>query len=345
MTSHQRVLLPLNQLKPGMMVAKTVVSFQRKVLLHQGRILTAQSIKALLEWDIDAVEIMVHHDCQQDFKVIYGETLHAIGRTFEKLRMFKEVPIVEFSELVDERIILMLDIDKMVFFLHNIKVHSEYTFKHSLNVAIIAGILGKWLGIKEHLRELILSGLLHDIGKVFVSQEILNKPGRLTADEMLIIKDHSLQGYNLLSKTAAISDDVKIGVLQHHERRDGSGYPMNLSGNEITTYAKIIAIADIYDALTTERVYRKKLTPFSALEIIHDELYGKLDPTIALVFLNNIRSYLNGCLVLLNTGQKAKVVLLNNAFPTKPVVRLENNTMVDLWQNKSIEIVGLCEDC
>jgi putative nucleotidyltransferase with HDIG domain len=348
MAFNQQVLLPLNQLKPGMMVAQTIISFTGKVLLQKGRILTAQIIRDLLEWDIDAVEIVLfsnHHDRKPDLKMIYAETLHATKLAFEKLRMFKEVPILEFRELVEERIRLMVDIVEIVDFLHDIKVHNEYTFKHSLNVAIIAGIIGKWLGYKgEQLKELILAGLLHDIGKVFVPQEILNKPGRLTAAEMRIIEAHSLQGYNLLIRTAAISDDVKAGVAQHHERLDGSGYPLNLSGTEITTYAKIIAIADIYDALTNERVYRRKLTPFSALEIILEELYDKLDPTIALIFIINIRSYLSGCSVLLNTGQKAKVVLLNNEFPTKPVVQLGNNTMIDLRQNENIEIIDFCEE-
>lgn len=348
MASYQQILVPLNQLESGMIVAQTVISFTGRVLLQQGKILTDQIIRALLEWDIDAVEIVLfsnYHERKQDFKILYKETLHAIELAFEKLRIFKEVPILEFKELAEERIKLLVDIVETMDCLHDIKVHSEYTFKHSLNVAIIAGIIGKWLGYKdEQLKELILAGLLHDIGKVFVSQEILNKPGQLTVGEKQIIETHSLQGYNLLSGIAAVSDDVKTGVLQHHERLDGSGYPTNLLGDEITTYAKIIAIADIYDALTTERVYRKKLSPFLALEIIFEELYDKLDPTIALIFLTNVCSYLSGCSVLLNTGQKAKVILLNNEFPTKSVVQIENNTMIDLWQNKNIEIIDLCEE-
>ncbi len=348
MTFHQRTFLPLNQLEPGMMVVQTVISFTGKVLLQKGNILTDQIIRDLAEWDIDAVEIVLlsnHHDRKQEIKLMYEETLHSIVLAFEKLRMFKEVPILEFKELAEERIKLMIDIDEMMDCLHDVKIHSEYTFKHSLNVAIIAGIIGKWLEYKgEQLKDWILAGLLHDIGKVFVSREILNKPDRLTVEEMKVIKEHSFQGYNLLSGTADISDDVKNGVLQHHERLDGSGYPMNLWGDEITTYAKIIAIADIYDALTTERVYRKKLTPFLALEIILEELYDKLDPTIALKFVSNVRSCLRGCVVLLNTGQKAKVVLLNNESLSKPVVQLKDNMMIDLWKNRNIEIVDFCEE-
>jgi len=346
MNYSQQILLPLNKLESGMVVARTVISFSGKLLLEAGRILTPQSVRALSKWDIAAVEIVLSNDQrerQQKFKAMYNETLCAIRLAFEKLAMFKEVPIVTLSKLIEENIFFMVDVDEMLLFLQAVKVHNEYTFEHSLNVAIISGAIGKWLGYQEQLKDLILAGLLHDIGKVFVSRDILNKPGRLTSDEMSVVKTHSVEGYNLLSQLVDLSVAVKKGVLEHHERRDGSGYPLNLSGNEITIYAKIIAIADVYDALTTERSYRKSLTPFSALEIIIEEMYAKLDPAIASVFLEHVCSYLNGCLVILNTGEKAKVVLLNNEFPTKPIVQLENNRIVDLRYNNNIKIAALCE--
>jgi putative nucleotidyltransferase with HDIG domain len=229
--------------------------------------------------------------------------------------------------------------------LSRIRSHNEYTFNHSLNVAILCGLIGKWLGYSgQVLKDLILAGLLHDIGKALTPLEILNKPGKLTMDEMEVIKLHPVQGYNLVSNREDISDEVKIGILQHHERLDGSGYPLGLSKDAISNFSCIISIADMYDAMTAERVYRKRMSPFSAAETIIKEMYNKLDPNISLIFLTKVQSCLIGSRVLLSNGKIGKVLLFNNDPCTRPIVKLDDDTLINLEKNRSIEIVDLIEE-
>ena len=341
-------LISTEELEPGMIIAEPVVSDTGKILLESGLHLTKQYINNLIKWQTSYVNIELpckFDPLQREFSNIYGKTLDLVGETFEKIRVFKEVPIKECEELVENYIALMANVTGVVTILHSIKVHNEYTFGHSLNVAIVAGALGKWLGFKEKdLKDIILAGLLHDIGKVCISQKILDKPGKLTNDEMEMIKTHPTHGYCLLRDCDEISREVKLGIMQHHERRDGSGYPQNLKGEEIHIYASIVAIADVYDAMSNKRVYRCQLPPFVVLETIIEQMYEKLNPEICLTFLENVRCFMIGSLVVLSDGSQGKIVLLNDLLRMRPVVQLANGDLVDLEKNRELEIVNVLDD-
>ncbi|CQR70788.1 Cyclic di-GMP phosphodiesterase response regulator RpfG [Sporomusa ovata DSM 2662] len=225
----------------------------------------------------------------------YDKTLDIISSTFKKVRIFDEVPIAEWKELADNYIELTIDIEGVLDILYRIQTHHEYTFTHSLHVAILTGLLGKWTGFTGRmLKNFILSGLLHDIGKVFVPREILDMPGSLTTEESDIIQLHSEQGYQLLSTCYDVSQEVKLGVLQHHEREDGSGYPFGLKEKDLNICAKFVAIADIYDAMTSDRTYRKKIPPIIAIKIMLNQMYGKLDSVTCLTLSAKLQKHLIG---------------------------------------------------
>ncbi|HWR42629.1 HD-GYP domain-containing protein [Sporomusa sp.] len=341
-------LLRVEELKPGMVVAQAVVSDTGQVLLEQGVFLTEEYIENLSNWQIINVSIVLPYKGRSSewrFFSMYKDTLDSVAETFKKVRAFKEVPIAECKELVENYIELIVNIVGVIDDLYNVKSHNEYTFKHSLNVAIISGVLGKWLGFKgQKLKDIILAGLLHDIGKALIPENILDKPGKLTDEEMAIIRTHPAHGYHLLADCFEISEEVKLGILQHHEREDGSGYPLGSSRGDIHIYAKIVAIADIYDAMSTERVYRRKLLPFTVVEIILEQMYDKLNPQICLTFLAHIRRFLLGSSVLLNDGSKAKVVLLNELLRVRPVVQLESGDLIDLEGNRKLEVVEVLDE-
>jgi len=217
----------------------------------------------------------------------------------------------------------------------------DYTFHHSLDVAVLCGVVGRWLGYKgEELKDLVLAGLLHDIGKTQIPLEILRKPGKLTPEETKIMQLHTTRGYNLV-KELDLPAAVTYAVLQHHEREDGSGYPLQVTGDKIHPFAKLIAVIDIYDAMTCDKVYRKKVTPFEAVETITRDMYDKLDPNICAVFLNNVRDYFIGNTVLLSDGREAEVVYLGQYISSRPVVRTEDGLFIDLEQRKELSIVRL----
>jgi putative nucleotidyltransferase with HDIG domain len=347
MFSNERVLR-VEKLKPGMMLARSVFSDSGKILLQQGMLLTQELIVSLIKWRIDAVNIMLPYASRSSRRrvfSVYIDTLRLVTETFETVRTFREVPVAKCKELVDNYIELLANVVGVVDILHDVKSHSEYTFAHSLNVAILSGILGKWMGLKgQKLKDVILAGLLHDIGKMLIPRTILDKPGKLTDAEMAIIRTHPGHSFQLLAGYAEIPDEVKAGIFQHHEREDGSGYPLGAQGGEIHVYAKIVAVADIYDAMSTERVYRRKIPPLVVAETILDQMRDKLNPQICLTFLESLHSYWLGSSVLLSNGSKAKVVLLNDLLRIRPIVQLENGEIINLEGNRSLEVVAVLDE-
>lgn len=169
--------------------------------------------------------------------------------------------------------------------LHEVYSLDHDTFVHSLNVALISHEIAGWMGMSKNEQELAtLCGLLHDVGKLMVDSNILKKPGMLTPEEREQIQQHPAKGFELLLKSQSVGVHVRNAALMHHERYDGSGYPYGLIGTQIDRYARIVAIADVYDAMTAERIYRSAIAPGDVLRYMKKE-YLKYDPEIFSVFL------------------------------------------------------------
>ena len=178
-----------------------------------------------------------------------------------------------------------------------LKVSDEYTFKHSVDVATMAMIVGKKHGLSDkQVYDIGISGLLHDVGKSKIPNEILNKAGKLTDGEFAVMKKHSLFGYTILKDKEDISEPIAMGVLQHHEKINGRGYPMGLPEEKIHLFAKILSVADIYDALVTERVYKKAYSQRDAVEMIMS-MTGELDINVMKSFMESVILYPVDCIV------------------------------------------------
>ena len=240
--------------------------------------------------------------------------------------------ITQLSKLVYGNINDSVNVIK---YLNNIKDKDEYTYTHCVNVAFYAMLIAKWLNLaKEEIEEVIQAGLLHDIGKVRIPDEILNKRGKLSDAELDIMKNHALQGYFCLENITEISQSIKDAVLSHHERSDGSGYPYGLRDNEIHLFAKIIAIADVYDAMTQDRVYKKGVNPFAAFEMFQTRGMGMFDIHVLKVFLKNISLNFTGFNVILENGERGEIVYVPPYEITKPVI-LNGTTFIDITQSNT----------
>lgn len=183
--------------------------------------------------------------------------------------------IREAKKGISEIVNLILDEEQTLHYLLSITSHDHYTYTHSVSVGILAVALAKslFMDAKKHDIHALGTGFfLHDLGKVGIDNNIINKPGKLTDEEMNEMRRHPPLGFKLLQETRQLTDESKIIVLQHHERVDGTGYPKGLRGNDIHVYARICAIADVYDALTSDRPYRKKMAPFVALKLMREEM-------------------------------------------------------------------------
>lgn len=348
--------VPLKEAKPGMEIGKMVLTSDKKVIISEGTILNDIIIEGLIAWGIRDVfireqifndDVEFKHDFsvnetenQRQFYEEYEKTIDVVKSTFCSIRYFKELPLDQMKELAGQAIEKMISRVGVINHIYMMRRQDDYTFHHSINVAIICGILGKWMGITGiKLKELVLAGLLHDVGKMRIPLEILNKPGQLTLDEFEIMKQHTTHGYQMLQQSQTISREVSFGILQHHEKMDGSGYPLGVDGSRINEFAKIMAVADVYDAMTSDRVYRGGVVPFVVVEMMVKEMFGKLDPMACSTFLNNVKDYLVGNVVILSDGREAEVIHMGHYLASRPVVFADNGEIIDLEVRKDISIV------
>lgn len=214
--------------------------------------------------------------------------------------------------------------------LHNLRSSDDSVYSHSLNVAMISRILGKWLKWSpSDLDSLVIAGLLHDIGKITIPPEILNKEGKLTDEEFEQIRWHPRAGYELI-KDLKIDSRIKKATLQHHERCDGSGYPMKVDEIMLDDFAMVVAIADVYDAMTAARKYRAPLCPFQVIREFERDGYQKYKTEYLLTFLKHIATTYQNNRVILSDGQAAKIILLNQNSLSTPLVQLDDGSCIDL---------------
>lgn len=243
----------------------------------------------------------------------------------------------EIFELVDSTQSTM-DLFDM---LHNMRQIDDSIYAHSLNVAMIARMIGRWLKFTDsELETITLCGLLHDIGKTALPIELLTKPGKYTEEEFDAVKQHPLLGYQIL-ENQSIDERIKNAVLMHHERCDGSGYPHGLTTEQLDDFAMIIAIADVYDAMTAARSYREPLCPFQVIRAFEQEGLQKYHPKYILTFLENIADTYQHNKILLNNGQSATIVMINRQHLTQPYIQFNDGTTIDMTSRPNLEIVRI----
>ena len=313
-TENKQVATPMETPKdPAYFPAKSPVSAPSPV----SDASYSQKLKSSPEFQRFQVDFTLR---SQDLKNCFDAYLSDGGTVNKEELLSKTISLVSPKQTT-------LDVFDM---LHNMRQVNDSTYAHSLNVAIISRIIGKWLHFSnEELDTLTLAGLLHDIGKTKIPDEVLNKDGKLTDEEFQMIRNHPKYGYDIL-KSQPLNSHIKKAALMHHERCDGSGYPMGLTMEEIDDYALIIAIADVYDAMTAARSYRAPLCPFEVIAEFEKDGLQKYKPKYILTFLENIANAYQNNPVMLSDGTSARIVLLNHRRLSKPLVQLDDGACIDL---------------
>lgn len=313
-TENKQVATPMETPKdPAYFPAKSPVSAPSPV----SDASYSQKLKSSPEFQRFQVDFTLR---SQDLKNCFDAYLSDGGTVNKEELLSKTISLVSPKQTT-------LDVFDM---LHNMRQVNDSTYAHSLNVAIISRIIGKWLHFSnEELDTLTFAGLLHDIGKTKIPDEVLNKDGKLTDEEFQMIRNHPKYGYDIL-KSQPLNSHIKKAALMHHERCDGSGYPMGLTMEEIDDYALIIAIADVYDAMTAARSYRAPLCPFEVIAEFEKDGLQKYKPKYILTFLENIANAYQNNRVMLSDGTSARIVLLNHRRLSKPLVQLDDGACIDL---------------
>jgi len=287
-------------------------------------------LQKMRKFDIDSVEVYNHQfptkSSDYRYKKLengYRETTLLVKNIINGLATDKKLDcdkVMEASEIICQYVIDS-DNDNIVKCLTNIKSTDEYTYIHSVNVAFYSMLIAKWMGLSESdVRKAVQSGLLHDIGKAKVPLDMLNKKAPLTKEEFNIIKKHPVYGYYILDESNFVDIDIKRAVLLHHERVNRSGYPFNISASSIGILTRIVSVADVYDAMTSNRVYKRKATPFAAFEMFLTEGYTNFDTFVTSEFVNHMSAYLTGVTVLLSNGQTGKIAYVPPQDVLSPII-------------------------
>jgi len=326
-------------LEKGMVLVNTLYDNNEKILLKANRKLTQNYINRIQQMDIMGVYVFEDDDVEEHKAIVSEQTRLKAIQSLKRLNI--DDCIFVANNIVEE----IRESDSMIMETINISTYDNYTYTHSVNVDILSVILGVACGLRDdELKKLSQAALLHDIGKTCVPIEIINKPGRLTEEEYAEVKKHPYYGYNMLRDNFDVSSVARNAILSHHENEDGSGYPRALAGDKIHLFAKIIHVADVYDALTTKRVYKDAMNPADALEYLMGNSERMFDKDLVATFLEYVAPYPLGVQVELSNGQKALVVKNNRSMLSRPVVRLNSGAKVDLMEHLDITIVRMITD-
>jgi len=333
-----------NMLESDMILYEDVYTNLGALILPRGTVLDKDQIIKILINKVEKVRIIVPE--QNDKGIVEPPNITSLYES-QRLNTFK----TKYTQKVDDVTTIIKQIGRgtstnmtyvknisrnimdefkslndVVNYMHLVKPLNDYTYTHSLNVSLVGIAIAKWLNFNERqIDEIAIAGLLHDIGKTKISEKILNKPSRLTTEEFDEVKRHTTLGYMMVENSPQISTGIKYSILMHHEKIDGSGYPTNARENQIPVYAKIIAVADIYDAMTSSRAYRDRLCPFEVIKEFERDTYGKLDTQILTVFLKNIANSYLGDYVELSNGEIAEIVFINPNRIWQPIVKSGSN--------------------
>lgn len=338
-------IISIDKLEEGMILAEDILGNHDLLYARSGTILSQKTIRGLKKIGKDFVYVVDGEKEENGEQVIivdknlnkeYQKTANKFRDIFSNAKQNNKIIIEDIDEPIKSLVDEIVKNNNILGRLRQIDVEEDPIHKHSINVSLISTMIGKWLNFSyEELYDISLAGLLHDIGKSQVPEEILNKTEKLTTKELEIFKLHTKYGYDMLKNTSSVSDNIILAALQHHERLDGKGYPLGLSGDKIGIYSKIVAVADMYSDMTSKS---PKNSSFKVAEYIFQDSFGQLDPVIANTFLKNIYQFYVGNVVKLNNDKIGTVVLVNNYNPTKPLVKTSDE-YIDLSENYDYEIV------
>jgi HD-GYP domain-containing protein (c-di-GMP phosphodiesterase class II) len=331
--------------EPGMVLASDIVNDYGAVILYQNSKLDDHSISKLGKLGLNFVKVYKDYEFKEKKQIVieaqYNNNLEEFKQVIWDISCGRSLDMERVHEVSQSLSNNFDSINDLVFCLSKVRSINEYTYTHSLNVSLLCSLLGSWLNLSHiHIEQLSYCGIPHDIGKSKVSPEILNKPGALTPEEFDEIKKHPVTAYKMLEQDDSISKDVALGVLMHHEREDGSGYPFGLKSDQIHYYAKILAVVDVYDAMTSNRVYKKRQPPFDVLEMYESEYLTKCDAGIMLTFLKHISSFYIGTSVKLSDGSTGEIVYINHNRISRPLIK-SNDSIIDLSSRPELKIVEM----
>ena len=366
----------VRSLLPEMLIGRTVYDGDsEKVLVEGGTVLDRDTIKMLKEKGVASVyvdedsilaavqkekeikresekaaeapvperSVKLDSKYEEDYRYVYGEMEKLFTEAAEtgKLNMGILQSVMSSGRLRD----LYKEGATAVSMMYSMNQEGDYNLHHCVHLAILGGLMARWMGLTGIDRQnMVLAGLFLDIGKQMIPKDLLEKKGLLTEEEFDILKNHVVDSFKIVEGSElAGRTDLMNGIIQHHERNNGTGYPSGLKGDAITTFGKVLAILDCYDAMASSRSYAEKRSPFEVFKVLYaDVLDGKLDSEYAVLFMRKMNAALNGCWLRLSDGSAGRIVYIDESRVTAmPVVQLADGGFIDLNTVKDITVVEI----
>jgi HD-GYP domain-containing protein (c-di-GMP phosphodiesterase class II) len=366
-------LITLSEVKPGLKLGNDVHTVRGNVLFQKGKVILPKDVEVLRAFMIHQIDIEQDRvgtngagtktaasssgekSGDQTGKgnvAVSAPAVSSLHEEYEKMvvltrnafqsSLAAELPVYELRTQLEALFVHLKQYNVLTFSPRVMQEH-DYVYHHAVLSAMTSYQLAQWMELpSKDWMQVAFAGLFHDIGNSKVDPQILHKPTALTASEQEEIRQHTKYGYQVLKQAKAINEGARLAALQHHEKVDGSGYPLQLSGTQIHIYAKIVAIADIFHAMTLEKIYRKAQSPYLVLEQIKSEAFGKLDPAIVNVFIQRSTQIHNGIRVKLSNNQIGEIIFSDRDHPTRPMVSVEG-TIINLMQQRQLyiqEVIG-----
>ncbi|MCM3038801.1 HD-GYP domain-containing protein [Paenibacillus motobuensis] len=339
-------------LNPGDKLQTDVFNHFGVLVLQKEKELSSEAIVKLMQHGIDYIDIIPHTidvivptasvtpQFIQKIQPVFNEAIDGFEAIFlEALATgnFDNSQVDQLLEPMVEQLDDQKDVVSLLLLLGN---NDNYTYNHSLQVGMLSYYIASWLGYsKEDAYKVGKAGYLIDIGKCKISEDILFKPGKLTPEEFEEIKRHTQYGYEIIMNSTGDELSALI-ALQHHERDDGSGYPRGLTDKEIHPYAKITAVADVYTAMTSNRIYQSKQELFTVLKELNNMSFGKLSPEPTQVLISHLLPNFIGKKVLLSSGEVGAIIMTNPSDFFRPLIRTESR-FIDLSREHELTITEI----
>jgi len=354
--------VPAHCIRQDMVLGKSLYGRNGELLLSAGCTIRNQYIGKIMELGFNGVYIDDENSMDIEILNVISDELRIktvrgikdvfINAESKASEASMEKSIMETKKLIQNIIDEIMNNKTMMVNMIDLKVYDDYTFYHSVNTTVLSVIMGVAYGLnREDLNKLGMAALYHDIGKIFIRKEILNKPNKLTELEFVEMKKHSDYGYRYAKETFNIPLHSCVAIYQHHEKYNGTGYPEQASGNKISLFARIITIADTYDALTSDRTYRKAELASEAMEYVMAGSGASFDPELVFLFTRKVAAFPIGTYVKLSDGQIGIVVYNYEDCCMRPKIKilngiLKNDKYIDLKYNteyRNVTIVGIAD--
>ncbi|MGO4889009.1 HD-GYP domain-containing protein [Anaerobacillus sp. MEB173] len=350
-----------NQLIEGCILAEDIFVSTNQPIIRKKTVLTPQQLQimdiflvdqAVVEKNLsngqpfapvetieDSKELQQEYVVEKTFLELYEVAVNGFKRLFMNWQSGVKVDIWGVRRLILPLIEKEFKNANDILRLHHLSTKEDYLYHHAVAVAVLSAFLAQKLNYsKGDWIQVGIAGLLSDSGMSKVPERIINKKGPLTNTEIHEIRKHSIHSYNMLKPIHSITEGILLGVLQHHERLDGSGYPLKINGEKLHPFSHIIAVADVYHAMTSERLYRKKQSPYRVIEALTKEQFGKFEHRIVQTLIEGVITFSLGATVRLSTGEVGTIIFIDQQQPTRPIIKLDSGEMLNLMEKNDIYI-------